>query len=101
MSASHAVVWSVHGSTHSGALTLANGRLVLSGREHTLAVPLGSISAVAIARGPGARLRGLPSLAVRLPDGDLLHIASLAGAGSLHELLESIESAQPPVGSGT
>jgi hypothetical protein len=101
MAPSFPIVWVLHGRTYTGGLAFASDRLLLSSRSHALAVPFGFIAQAEIDRHPSTRIRGLPSIAVRLRDSEVLRIASLAGAGSLHELLALVEGAQVPAGSGT
>ena len=86
------VLWSLYGEVHSGALEVRDGRLTLKGRTRTYSVPFARIACASIDRGPASRLRGLPSLVVRLGRGDVLSIASLGGAGSLHDLHSSIDA---------
>lgn len=88
------VVWSLLGKTHSGALRVDHGRITLTGREQTLSFPVAAIVGMTIERGPARRLRGLASLAVQLEQGDVVTIASLAGVGSLRDVLASIEDEQ-------
>jgi hypothetical protein len=67
-------------------LELVHDGFRLQGREQRVDVGLRDIRSAAIERSEGERLRGLPVLAVRLRDGTPLRIASLEGAGTLHEL---------------
>jgi hypothetical protein len=94
------VIWSRDDVTRAGRLDAAGGRLTLSAREETFAFASGSIVSFTIDRAPRERLRGLPVLRLLLNDGQVLRIASLDGAGSLHELAARIGASQPAV-SGT
>jgi hypothetical protein len=95
------VVWSLYGRTQSGSLELTEGRLVLRGRTQAYSVPVALIGRAAIERGPASRLRGLPSLVVRLAQGDVLTIASLGGTGSLQELFANIVRERERVAKGS
>jgi hypothetical protein len=94
MSSELPVVWNVHDATYAGALRLGDDGLTLTSKTRTLAVPGGSIAALTIERAPGQRLRGLPVLRLRLGGGVDVRVASLGGAGSLHELAASLASCQ-------
>ena len=80
------VVWTLHGATSPGKLEVSHGRLALTSRGRAFAFPLGSVAAFMIERGPARRLRGLPTLSLRLAGGDTVSIASLGGPGSLQDL---------------
>jgi hypothetical protein len=86
------VIWAFHGTTFTGKLELSGGRLILSSRRRTLAFLVGRVVALAIDRSAASRLRGLPVLSLLLPGGDMVHVASLGGAGSLHELAGVVAS---------
>jgi hypothetical protein len=88
------VVWNVHDATYAGGLQLSGDRLTLTSKSFTLAVPGGSIVSLTIERAPGQRLRGLPVLHLRLDGGVDVRVASLGGAGSLHELAASLSARQ-------
>jgi hypothetical protein len=93
------IVWNVHDATYAGGLRLSDDRLTLTSKSRTLCFPHRSITSFAIERGPTQRLRGLPVLRVRLGGGVDVRIASLGGAGSLHELAASLAARQPvPIG---
>jgi hypothetical protein len=95
-----AVLWTLEGKLHSGSLELLADRLELRTRGRTLAVPLDSIMAFAIERGPSARLNGLAVLKLVLFDGIVVRIASLQGTGVLHQLSGRLAPA-PVAASGT
>lgn len=94
------VIWRVDGSTQAGRLELVDDRVVLSSKTKTMVFHAGSVAAFAIERAPEQRLRGLPVLSVRLAGGDVVRVASLGGAGSLHELAARVGACQP-VATGT
>jgi hypothetical protein len=81
-----AVLWTLDGTLHSGSLELLGDRLELRTRGRTLAIPLDSITRFGIERGPSVRLNGLAVLKLVLPDDMVVRIASLQGAGVLHQL---------------
>jgi hypothetical protein len=91
------VVWSHAGATRAGLLVAFEGRVTLSAREGSFAFGLDSVETFTIERGPAERIRGLPALCVRLAGGDVLRIASMGGAGSLHELSALLGRRQPAV----
>jgi hypothetical protein len=80
------VVWTLHGTIVSGRLEVSHRRLVLTSRGRDFAFPLGSVATYMIERLPAQRLRGLPTLSLRLVGGDTLSIASMGGPGSLQDL---------------
>jgi hypothetical protein len=86
---SYAVVWSGGGVFSSGRLERTEDALELSGRVQRR-IPISSIVAASVLRGRADRLRGLPVLRLVLDDGTSVRIASLEGAGCLHELLASL-----------
>ena len=88
------IVWNVHDATYAGGLRLGSDRLTLTSKTRTLCFPSRAIASFAIERGPAERLRGLPVLRVRLGGGVDVRIASLGGAGSLHELAASLAACQ-------
>jgi hypothetical protein len=91
---SYAVVWSSGGDdVESGRLDPFDDRFDLCGRGRSLSIPLAGLLSAAIARGRGERLRGLPVLVLRQRSGALVRIASLEGAGALHELAGHVERA--------
>jgi hypothetical protein len=91
MKQDYAVVWSSNGDSSSGRLEVLGDRFELHGRNRSLSVPFQDLTSVSIARGRMDRLLGLPVLALSLHGRPPLRIASLEGAGSLHELVDRIE----------
>lgn len=87
----YAVLWCSDEEVETGRLEPHDDGFDLHGRHDRLSVPFAEVVRSAIARGSGDRLRGLPVLALRLRRGTYLRIASLEGAGALHELAECIE----------
>jgi hypothetical protein len=94
MSGTVAILWAVHGRLHSGSLESRFDRLELRSRGRTLSIPFTSISRSGIERGPSSRINGLPVLSLRLRDESVVRIASLQGAGVLHELASELASAR-------
>lgn len=94
------VIWSLHGATMPGRLDASPNRLTFTSRGRAFAVPLGSVAAFVIERGPSRRLRGLPVLSLSLVGGDTLTVASMGGPGSLQDLASLVAGGQP-VASGT
>ena len=90
---SYAVVWSGGGDIHSGRLDLRADGLELNGRDGVLRLLFSDVSAASIARGRDERLRGLPVLRLVGRGGTSIRIASLQGAGVLHELARHVERA--------
>ena|SRR5207302_4718377 len=97
MKSSYAVVWSSNGHVQAGRLEPFADRFELHGREQRLSVRFGQLGGAAIERHGGERLLGLPVLSLRLRDDPPVRIASLEGAGFLHELADFIEHAGRPV----
>ena len=94
------VIWRVDGATHAGRLELADDDVTLTSKGERVRFAAASIAAAAIERAPAQRLRGLPVLALRLVGGDVVRVASMGGAGSLHELAARV-SARHPAATGT
>jgi len=90
---SYAVVWSVGRDIHSGRLDLHAGGLELHGRDTVLRLRFRDVSGASIGRGRDERLRGLPVLRLAGSGGTSIRIASLQGAGVLHELAHAVERA--------
>jgi hypothetical protein len=88
------IVWNLNETTYAGGLQLNGDRLTLTSKARTLSFLSRSIASFAIERGPAQRLRGLPVLRIRLEGGLDVRVASLGGAGSLHELAASIADHQ-------
>jgi len=89
------VVWKLHDTTCAGGLRIDDDRVTLTSKGQTLCFSGGSISSFAVERAPAERLRGLPVLCLRLDGGIAVRVASLGGAGSLHELAALIGGRQP------
>jgi hypothetical protein len=90
---SYAVVWSSGAEIRSGRLDPFADRFELCGRERSFSIPFSELLGAAIARGRGERLRGLPVLVLRPIGGGSVRIATLEGAGVLHELAQHVERA--------
>jgi hypothetical protein len=90
---SYAVVWSGDESAGSGRLDALEDRFELVGREHAFSIPFAAVTGAAIARRHGERLRGLPVLVLTLRSLGSIRIATLDGAGVLHELAQHVERA--------
>jgi hypothetical protein len=89
----YAVVWSDGDAVVSGRLEPLADRFELRGRDKRLTIPFSGLAGASIARRDADRLRGLPVLALRLREGTIFRIASLEGAGTLHELAHHVERA--------
>ena len=90
MKRSYAVVWSDNGTTDPGRLELLHDAFELHGRDRLLSIPFAELTGASIARRNGDRLRGLPALVLTRRTGPSVRIASLEGAGALHELATRI-----------
>src|SRR6478672_7182153 len=93
MKQAYAVVWSENGSMTSGRLDSLGDRFELAGRGQHLSIPFAELRSASIARGPSDRLHGLPVLELARDGRPAVRIASLEGAGALHELFAKIEHA--------
>jgi hypothetical protein len=91
MNRSYAVVWSDNGVERSGRLELLQNGFELFGRGRRLRILFSELIATAIGRNQDDRLHGLPVLALTLREGPPVRIASLEGAGALHELSARVE----------
>jgi hypothetical protein len=80
------VIWTLHETTSSGRLEVSHRRLMLTSRGRAFAFPLASVATFMIERRPAQRLRGLPTLSLRLAGGDTVSIASMGGPGSLQDV---------------
>lgn len=100
MSRRYAVVWSIGSRTVSGRLEVGVDRFELCGRNERVSIPFAELADAKIARRQADRLRGLPVLLLRRRDGAPVRIASLQGAGILHELVQHTERAGLTVGGG-
>jgi hypothetical protein len=97
MKQNYAVAWSSNGTPRAGRLEPFADRFELFGRERRISIRFTDLAAASIVRGRTERLLGLPVLALSLRDGAAIRIASLEGAGFLHELADRIERAGRPV----
>jgi hypothetical protein len=89
----YAVVWSDGDGVVCGSLEPRADRFELCGRDQRLTIPFSGLDGASIARRHADRLRGLPVLALRSRDATVFRIASLEGAGALHELAHHVERA--------
>jgi hypothetical protein len=94
MKRSYAVVWSDNGAVDPGRLDLLRHSFELHGRRRRISVPFTEVVGASIARKARDRLHGLPVLELTRRTGPLLRIASLEGAGALHELAARLGEAQ-------
>jgi hypothetical protein len=88
------VVWNMRDVTSPGRLQLRGDRVTLTSKGYTLSFPGRSIASLTIERAPSQRLRGLPVLHLRLVGDVSVFVASLDGAGSLHELAAALAARQ-------
>lgn len=93
------VIWTYRGVTRTGRIELLGGHVTLTSRHDRVSFDADDVETFAIERAPAQRLRGLPVLSIHL-DGEVLRIASMGGAGSLHELAARIGTLHPTA-SGT
>jgi hypothetical protein len=93
MKRSYAVVWNDGRGVESGRLEPLADRFELRGRDTGRAVLFTDLVSAAIGRRVADRVRGLPVLLLRPRRGDPVRIASLEGAGVLHELAQHVERA--------
>jgi len=80
------VLWSLHGEPLTGKLEVTKERIELTSRDYTLGFPRDSVANFVIERGAETRIRGLTPITLHLVGEHVLRIASLGGAGSLHEI---------------
>ena len=80
------VIWSLHGDTHTGKLEVTKERIELTSRGYTFAFPRDSVIQFVVERAAQTRIRGLTSISVLIVGEQVVRIASLGGAGSLHEI---------------
>jgi hypothetical protein len=88
------VIWTTNGATHAGRLELVADQMKLISKGETISFGTASVAAFAIERAPEQRLRCLPVLSLKLADGDVVRVASMGGAGSLHELASRLGARQ-------
>lgn len=89
----YAVVWSENGGRpRPGRLELRAGSLLLGG----LRLLYDDLEDVRVERRPAARLAGRPTLVLESRVGHRYRVASLAGAGTLHELAERLGGVRRP-----
>src|SRR5262245_3163891 len=93
MKQAYAVVWSENGSTSSGRLDAHTDRFELAGRGQHLSIPFAELATASIVRGRSDRLHGLRVIELTRDGRPAVRIASLEGAGALHELFAKIERA--------
>jgi len=92
---SYAVLWSEQeGPAHAGKLELSAGSLVLDGVNGSGRIrcdlPIGDIMALRIGRSRSERLGGRPALVLQLTRDRVVRLATLAGIGALHEVVDHI-----------
>jgi hypothetical protein len=90
-----AVLWTIGSPLHTGRLDIVRGRIELRSRRHVLSIPLDSITAYAIERGPSVRIRGLPVLRIELTGGLFVRIASLESVMVLADLADKLAGRHP------
>lgn len=90
----YAVLWSENGGApRAGRLDLGTVFLSLAGHP-ARELSYDEVADVRIDRRPTLRLAGRPTLVIESRAGDSFRIASLDGAGTLHELAERLHSAR-------
>jgi hypothetical protein len=92
MRKSFPVIWALHGQTRTGKLEASRDRVELTSRGYTFAFARDAIAHFGVERGATNRLRGLPAITVSLAGGEVVRVASLGGAGSLHEVAALLAS---------
>lgn len=93
MTRHYAVVWSAGAAAVSGRLEVRADRFELCGRNERRSIRFAELASATIARGRADRLRGLPILLLRPRDVPPIRVASLEGAGVLHELMQHVQRA--------
>jgi hypothetical protein len=92
----YAVLWSENdGLPRAGRLELASGFLRLVGRPGR-ELSYDDVADVRIDRRPKLRLAGRPTVVIESRAGESFRVASLDRAGTLHELVERLQSALRP-----
>jgi len=94
-SMNYAILWSEElSATHAGKLELRDTSLVLNGVNGSGPIrrelEIGDIRSLRIGRGRGERLGGRPALVLQLLQGGTVRLATLAGVGALHEIVDHI-----------
>ena len=92
------VIWALHGRTHTGKLEVLKERVGLTSRGYTFSFPRAAVVNSVVERTAESRIRGLPAVTVQLMGGEIVRVASLAGAGSLHELTQLLAVAGDGLG---
>ena len=88
---SYAVAWrSGDGRQYAGRLDLGADALRLDGAGVIEELPYECLAEVRIARNPGERLAGAPTLVVREHGGRTVRLACIGGPGALPELVERL-----------
>lgn len=91
---SYAVLWSQgDGPTMAGKLELADDAILLegqNGRVVHVSLPLAAVASARIGRTGVERLHGRPVLLIDMRCGQRIRVATLAGAGALHELADAV-----------
>ena len=96
MKRTYAVLWSGAPGSGSGRLEPLPDRFELYGREH-VSILFAEVSRTSIGRQNGERLQGLPVLVLHRHGGaPPIRIASLEGAGVLHELAQHLGGVSVP-----
>ncbi len=87
--------WEAGGPTYVGRLDVNPGHLQLEGRTRDgaatdeLWLSYDELVSARVARTPGERVDGRPALVLARTTGRAVHLVSLAGLGTLHELVET------------
>ena len=98
----HADIRNRHGvervRTHPGKLEVLKERVGLTSRGYTFFFPREAVADFVVERDVGSRIRGLPVVTIRLVGGEVVRVASLGGAGSLHEIAQLLAVMDVPLG---
>jgi hypothetical protein len=88
----YAIVWSENdGVPRAGGLLLGSASLIFTG-PHGRELPFQDIVGMRIDRRANSRLAERPTLVVQSSAGESFRIALLDGVGTLHELVECLDS---------
>jgi hypothetical protein len=103
---SYAVLWNEDESpTHAGKLELGDESLLFDGLNGSSRVrrevPVAEVVSARIARGRGERIGGRPALVLARSGGRVLRLASLSGAGALHEVIDFVNTRRVGVADGS